>query len=124
MKRLVVAIAIAMEMTMAPALGEDTSLRRAFMRCIAQAVELGTLSDMLVLADPRGTRSATLVCSGEAAGKLFSAMDGISSQTIYGEIVIRSSGLGVQCMKPPTENGNCVVNIQTGTPFLDALRHQ
>jgi hypothetical protein len=124
MKRLVAAIALTIELTAGPSLGQDNALRHAFMGCIAQAVELGMLADMLVLADPTGKRSATLVCSGQAAGALFSAMDGVSNQTVYGEIVIRSSGLGVQCMKPPTDNGNCVVNIQTGVPFLDALRRQ
>jgi hypothetical protein len=124
MRGLVLASAVAVGLAAPSVAAEDGPLRHAFMACIAQAVELDMLADMLVLTNPAGKRSATLVCSGPPAGDLFSAMNGVSEQTVYGEVVIRSSGLGVRCMKPSTDNGNCLVNIETGVPFLDGLRRQ
>lgn len=124
MKGPVVAVVMTIELLARPVLAEDAPLRRAFTACIAQAVELGMLAEMISPADSGARDSATLVCSGGPAGDLFSAMEGVSSETRNGDTVIRSSGLGIRCMKPPNDNGNCVLHIQAAPPFLDALRRQ
>jgi hypothetical protein len=124
MKGPAVAVVMAIELVARPALAQDAPLRHAFTACITQAVELGMLAEMIAPADSGARGSATLVCSGRPAGDLFSAMDGVSSESRNGDTVIRSSGQGIRCMKPPNDNGNCVLHIQAAPPFLDALRRQ
>src|SRR5262245_46676595 len=124
MRRLLLAIAMTIGLVVGSAHGQEISLRRAFVSCVAQAAELGMLAEMLALAEPAGTRSATFLCSGRPAQDLFMAMESVSNQTAYGETVIRSSGHGVRCLRLPTDNANCVVNIQAEAAFLDALRRR
>ena len=124
MKAPIVAVVIATGLVARPVLAEDAPLRRAFTACITQAVELGMLAEMIAPADSGARDSATLVCSGRPAGDLFSAMAGVSNETRNGDAVIRTSGQGIRCMKPPNDNGNCVLHIQASPQFLDALRRQ
>ena len=122
MKGRVIAVVMAIQLIAGPVCGQEASLHHAFSACITQAVELGMLAETRSPAESGAKGSAILVCSGRPAGALFSAMGGVSDETRNGDNVVRSSGPGIRCMKPPNDNGHCVLHIQAGLPFLDALR--
>ena len=102
---------------------KDISVSGALSRCLTEALAADRYVE-LIEPDGKPARHASvmLMCEGQPAERLFTAIDRLAVEEMRGGVISRRVAKSMHCSRLPSQHHYCTVAIETTPDFVDAMR--